>query len=86
MAIEFQIPIVPQVYYDCKRFFSWDFLKGGPGIFRIRQHQFISTKGLSIDAIDNLKDKTFDVIKRDLSSDKKYMKDTNRKNERKVKS
>jgi 1-acyl-sn-glycerol-3-phosphate acyltransferase len=79
LAIEFQIPIVPQVYYDCKRFFSWNFLKGGPGVFRVRQHQFIDTKGLSIDKIDILRDKTFDIIKSDLENDKKYMKDTNRK-------
>ena len=46
LACEFQIPIVPQTYYDGKRLFSWDFLKGGIGAFRIRQHSFIETKGL----------------------------------------
>lgn len=78
LAIEFQIPIVPQVYYDCKRFFSWDFLKGGPGVFRIRQHQFIPTKELKIEDIETLKQQTFDVIYTDLVNDKKYMKDTNK--------
>jgi 1-acyl-sn-glycerol-3-phosphate acyltransferase len=79
LAIEFEIPIVPQVYYDCKRLFSWDVLKGGIGVFRVRQHQFISTKGISIDEMDSLKDKTFNLIYNDLVNDKAYMKDTNRK-------
>ena len=42
LAIEHQIPIVPQVYYDCKRFFSWDFFKGRPGVFRVRQQLHLS--------------------------------------------
>ncbi len=48
LAIEHQIPIVPQTYYDCKRFFSWDFLKGGIGTFRIRQHQFIRNQRIKV--------------------------------------
>lgn len=79
LAIEFDIPIVPQVYYDCKRLFSWDVLKGGSGVFRVRQHKFISTKGMSIDEMGDLKDKTFNLIYNDLANDKAYMKDTNRK-------
>jgi 1-acyl-sn-glycerol-3-phosphate acyltransferase len=79
LAIEFDMPIVPQVYYDCKRLFSWDVYKGGFGVFRVRQHKFISTKGMSIDEMENLKDKTFDLIYNDLANDKAYMKDTNRK-------
>ena len=79
LAIEFDIPIVPQVYYDCKRLFSWDVLKGGFGVFRVRQHNFISTKEMSIDEMENLRDKTFDLIYNDLANDIEYMKDTNRK-------
>ena len=79
LAIEFEIPIVPQVYYDCKRLFSWDFLKGGLGSFRVHQHKFIPTKGMAIDQMERLKDTTFDIIYTDLVNDKKYMKDTNRK-------
>lgn len=79
LAIEFVIPIVPQVYYDSKRLFSWNLLKGGFGVFRIRQHKFIHTKGLSIAEKENLKDKTYAVIYTALAKDKKYMKDTNRK-------
>lgn len=79
LAIEFEIPLVPQVYYDCKRLFSWNFLKGGMGCFRVHQHKFISTKGMSIEQMERLKDKTFETIYTDLANDKKYMKDTNRK-------
>jgi 1-acyl-sn-glycerol-3-phosphate acyltransferase len=80
LAIEFEIPIVPQVYYDCKRLFSWDFFKGSPGVFRIHQHVFIETKGLKIQDMEKLKQQVFNTIENDLLSDKKYMNDTNRPN------
>lgn len=87
LAIEYEIPIVPQVYLDGKRLFSWDFFKGGPGVFRIRQHKFIQTKDLEQSDMQKLKEKTFDIIYNDLVNDKKYMKDTNRpNNEREFKS
>ncbi len=87
LAIEFEIPIVPQVYYDCKRLFSWDFFKGSPGGFRIHQHKFIETKGLTKEDIPALKQQTFDLIYNDLINDQKYIKDTNRpNNEREFKS
>mgnify|MGYP003918534393 CR=1 FL=1 len=79
LAIEYQIPIVPQTYYDGKRLFSWNFLKGGMGTFRIRQHEFIETKGLKSNDLEELKEKTFRVIYNELSSDELYMKDTNHK-------
>jgi 1-acyl-sn-glycerol-3-phosphate acyltransferase len=75
----FEIPIIPQVYYDCKRFFSWDIFKGRPGKLRVHQHSFIETKGLSgAKDIDALKNKTFNLIYKDLEKDSSYMKDTNR--------
>ena len=80
LAIEFQIPIIPQVYYDCKRFFSWDLLKGRPGTLRVHQHKFIETKGMSVKQdMDALKNKTFNILYDDLVNDKRYMKDTTRK-------
>ncbi|WP_298767290.1 1-acyl-sn-glycerol-3-phosphate acyltransferase [uncultured Polaribacter sp.] len=86
LAIEFEIPIVPQTYYDCKRFFSWDIYKGGPGVIRVKQHKFIPTKNMHLkEDLIPLKDKTFAILKQDLENDKAYMKDTNRKNERKIK-
>ncbi|WP_375240204.1 lysophospholipid acyltransferase family protein [Polaribacter sp.] len=80
LAIEFEIPIVPQVYYDCKRFFSWDIFKGRPGVLRVHQFKFIETKGLNVlEDMKVLKNKTFNIIFEALQADKKYMKDTNRK-------
>ncbi len=87
LAIEYEIPIVPQIYYDCKRLYSWDFFKGSPGVFRIKQLNFIKTKGLKQEDIQDLKKKTFDLIYDELIKDEKYMKDTNRpNNEREFKS
>lgn len=87
LAIEFDMPIVTQVYYDCKRLFSWDIFKGRPGVFRVHQHSFIETKGLKKEDIPNLKDQVFNLIESALKGDEKYMKDTNRpNNEREIKS
>jgi len=80
LSIEHQIPIVPHIYYDCKRFFSWNFFKGYPGVFRVKQCSFISTEGLTKKDKDSLKQKTFDLIYNELTNDELYMKDTNRPN------
>jgi 1-acyl-sn-glycerol-3-phosphate acyltransferase len=68
---------VPQTYYDCKRLFSWDFFKGGLGTFRVRQYQFIDTKGLEFEDTEIVKEKIFQIIYNELLSDSLYMKDTN---------
>jgi len=78
LAIEHQIPIVPQIYYDCKRLFSWDFLKGGPGVFRVKQLPFIETRGLDDSSIQSLKAKLYGIMYKDLIQDSLYMEDTNR--------
>ena len=80
LAIEFEMPIVPQAYYDCKRLFSWDFFKGRPGVFRTHQHQFIETKDLKKEDLSNLKEQVFNILETALFNDKEYMKDTNRQN------
>ena len=87
MAIEYEMPIVTQVYYDAKRLFSWNFFKGHPGVFRVKQLPFIETKGLTKDDKEQLKQQTFDLMYNELFNDKAYMKDTNRpNNEREIKS
>ena len=87
LAIEYQMPIVTQIYYDAKRLFSWDFFKGNPGVFRVKQLKFTETIGLSNEDRVTLKDKTFDIMHNELINDKPYMKDTNRpNNEREFKS
>jgi len=79
LAIEFKTTVVPQSYIDCKRLFSWDILKGGPGTLRIKQHRFINTDNLSIEHLDGLKEQVFKIIHSELSEDKLYMEDTDRK-------
>jgi 1-acyl-sn-glycerol-3-phosphate acyltransferase len=87
LAIEYKMPIVPQVYFDGKRLFSWDYLKGGPGVLRIRQHRFIKTTALEDADMERLKQQTFELIHSDLLNDEKYMEDTNQPdNEREFKS
>ncbi|MDP2539915.1 1-acyl-sn-glycerol-3-phosphate acyltransferase [Tenacibaculum discolor] len=87
LAIEHQIPIVPQVYYDGKRLFSWDFLKGSPGTLRVKQCAFIETDNLEAKDKKKLKEETYNVIYNELINDELYMKDTNRpNNEREFKS
>lgn len=84
LAIEFQIPIVPQIYFDTKRSFSWNIYKGGPGIIRVKQLKFIKTENLTEDDLEILSEKTYKIMYNELKNDELYMKDTNRnKNEKK---
>ncbi len=78
LAIQHQIPIVPQVYFDCKRLFSWNVFKGGPGVLRAKQLKFISTNDLELKDRRFLNKKTFDLMHNELSNDVLYMKDTNK--------
>jgi len=80
LAIQHQIPIVPHIYYDCKRLFSWDVFKGNPGTLRVKQCRFIETKGLTMEDKEDLREKTFSLIHNGLVKDLLYMKDTNRPN------
>ena len=73
LAIQHKIPIVPHVYYDCKRLFSWDFFKGHPGTLRIKQCKFIQTDTLTIEVKNDLKEKTFSLLYNELKNDELYM-------------
>ena len=87
LAIEYKMPIVTQIYYDAKRLFSWDFFKGHPGVFRVKQLKFINTEHYNTDDKASLKEETFKLMFNELINDKAYMKDTNRpNNEREFKS
>ena len=69
LAIEFQIPIIPHTFYDCKKRFSYTFFSGSPGELRIRKHTFLLTKGLTQNDKEHLKDQTYQIIYDDLISD-----------------
>lgn len=48
LAINHKIPIVPITFADNKKRFSYVFFSGGPGKMRVKIHEFLSTKGLTI--------------------------------------
>ncbi len=80
LSIEHQIPIVPHIYFDCKRLYSWNLFKGHPGVLRVKQCKFVQTENLTATNRDQLKKKTYEYMYKELSSDTLYMLDTNRPN------
>ncbi|MCB0472840.1 MAG: 1-acyl-sn-glycerol-3-phosphate acyltransferase [Flavobacteriaceae bacterium] len=71
LAIEHQIPIVPMTFYDTKKRFSWTFFSGSPGKLRVKIHKFMQTKGLGLDAMENLKQEAYNIIYDELVNDMK---------------
>ena len=69
LAIEHQIPIVPMIFYDTKKRFSWTFFSGWPGELRVKIHTFIQTKGVTLDDMENLKQKAYNIIYTELVND-----------------
>lgn len=69
LAIEFQIPLVPITFYDCKKRFSYTFFSGSPGDLRVKKHPFLSTKGLTKKDKNELKNQTYQIIYNDLIND-----------------
>ena len=78
LAIEHQIPIVPALYFDCKRLFSWTIFKGAPGVLRVKQYASIPTKGLEKRQTAGLKTRLYESLYSELEKDQAYMKDTQR--------
>lgn len=69
LAINHQIPVVPITFYDNKIRFSWDFFSGGPGKMRVKIHEFIPTKGLTITDTKSLNAKAHQLILNALTCD-----------------
>ena len=69
LAIEHQIPIVPMTFYDCKKRFSYTFFSGSPGKLRVKIHEFIETKGLTLKDKGLLKSQTYNLIFNELNAD-----------------
>lgn len=68
MAIAHEIPVVPIVFYDNKKRFSFTFFSGSPGVLRVKVHSFFETKHLSeIDKV-GLREKVRAVILSELSA------------------
>ncbi len=62
LAIEYQIPLVPVVFLDNKRRFSYTFMKGSPGTLRARVLPFIETEGLSPNNKIDIKERARNMI------------------------
>ena len=71
LAIEHQIPIVPMTFYDVKKRFSWTFFSGWPGKLRVKIHPFIETSGITLEAMDVVKQKAYTIIHDELVNDMK---------------
>ncbi len=69
LAIEFQIPLVPLTFYDCKKRFPFTFFKGNPGELRVKIHHFLQTKGLTLKDRNSLKNNTYNIIYKELKTD-----------------
>ncbi|MEZ4796914.1 MAG: lysophospholipid acyltransferase family protein [Flavobacteriaceae bacterium] len=68
LAINHKIPIVPITFYDCKKRFSYTFFSGGPGLLRVKIHEFLKTDHLKIENTKQLNTKAFEVISESLKA------------------
>lgn len=66
LAVNHQIPIVPITFVDNKKRFSYTFFSGGPGLMRVKIHEFIKTDGLSINDTKRLNELTRSIILNEL--------------------
>lgn len=66
LAINHKIPIVPITFFDCKKRFSYTFFSGGPGLLRVKIHEFLKTDLLKIENTKQLNTKAFEVISESL--------------------
>jgi 1-acyl-sn-glycerol-3-phosphate acyltransferase len=71
MAINQEIPIVPLVFPDNKKRFSYTFFSGSPGRMRAKILNFISTEGLKIEDTKVLNEKSRNLILNELKAYKK---------------
>jgi 1-acyl-sn-glycerol-3-phosphate acyltransferase len=69
MALAHKIPIVPMVFYDNKKRFSYTIYSGGPGILRVKVHSFIRTDNVLEKQKGNLRDRVRALILKELQED-----------------
>jgi 1-acyl-sn-glycerol-3-phosphate acyltransferase len=55
IAIEHQLPIIPMVFFDNKKRFSYTFFSGSPGKMRAKILPIIDTKGKTLDDKNEIK-------------------------------
>ena len=70
IAIEHQLPIVPMVFFDNKKRFSYTFFSGSPGKMRAKILPIIPTQGKTLNDKNELKQQTRKSIAFELKNDK----------------
>ena len=68
LAIKHEIPIVPITFYDNKKRFSYTFFSGGPGMLRVKIHEFLETKHLEIEDTKQLNNTSREIILQQLQT------------------
>lgn len=71
IAIEHGLPIVPMVFFDNKKRFSYTFFSGSPGKMRAKIYPIIETKGKTLEDRNALKQQVREVILQPLLEDLK---------------
>jgi 1-acyl-sn-glycerol-3-phosphate acyltransferase len=66
LAIDHEIPIVPIIFHDNKKRFSYTFFSGSPGIMRTTVHETISTLNKTQTDKRALKKQTFEIMLNEL--------------------
>ena len=71
IAIEHQLPIVPMVFFDNKKRFSYTFFSGSPGKMRAKIYPVIETKGKTLEDRHAIKLQVRNIILEPLVNDLK---------------
>ncbi|MBT8282104.1 MAG: 1-acyl-sn-glycerol-3-phosphate acyltransferase, partial [Muriicola sp.] len=71
MGITHKIPIVPIVFFDAKKRFSFTLYSGGPGWLRVKVYPFIKTEALEEAQKGELRDQVRSFMLRELESSNK---------------
>ena len=71
IAIEHGLPIVPMVFFDNKKRFSYTFFSGSPGKMRAKIYPIIETKGKTLEDKNELKQQVRQIILQPLLEDLK---------------
>jgi 1-acyl-sn-glycerol-3-phosphate acyltransferase len=66
MAISHNIPIIPIIFYDTKKRFSYTLFSGGPGLLRVKVKSFIRTEELSENQKGKIRDMARNILLREL--------------------
>ncbi|PVW15075.1 lysophospholipid acyltransferase family protein [Marixanthomonas spongiae] len=66
LAIAHQIPVAPMTFHDTKKRFSYSFFSASPGKMRVKVHDILPTKILSMEDRRMLNHATYNIIKDEL--------------------